>query len=77
MNNNDNLLEHLTNEISELPKILEWFSNNEDKIPIRLSLAHLGLTAKYATEMKKLYIAALLEVPGEEITGRKNKRGDK
>lgn len=67
MSSNDNPLEHLMSDVSELPKILEWFSNNMDKIPIHLTLEHLRLTTKYAAEMKKLYIAALLAIPGEEI----------
>ena len=67
MSSNDNPFEHLMSDISELPKILDWFSSNIDKLPIHLSLEYLGLTAKYAAEMKKLYIEALLIIPGEEI----------
>lgn len=67
MSSNDNPLEHLMSNVSELPKILDWFSSNMDKLPIHLSLEHLRLTTKYAAEMKKLYITALLTIPGEEI----------
>lgn len=76
MSSNYNPLEHLMSDVSELPKILDWFSSNMDKLPIHLELEHLRLKTKYAAEMKKLYIAALLTIPGEEITGRKNKGGD-
>lgn len=67
MSNNYNPLEHLVSDVSELPKILDWFSSNMDKLPIHLSIENLRLTTKYAAEMKKLYIAALLTIPGEKI----------
>ena len=34
MSSNDNSLELFMNDLAELPKILEWFSDNADKIPI-------------------------------------------
>ena len=46
MNSNDNYLELFMNDLAELPKILEWFSDNADKIPIGLTLEHLKLTSK-------------------------------
>lgn len=67
MSSNDNPFERLMSDVSELPKILDWFSSNMDKLPIHLTLENLRLTTKYAAEMKKLYIAALLTIPGEEI----------
>ena len=73
MSSNDNPLANLMSNVSELPKILDWFSSNMDKLPIHLALENLRLTTKYASEMKKLYIAALLTIPGEEIY---RERGD-
>lgn len=67
MSSNYNPFEHLMSDVSELPKILDWFSSNMDKLPINLALENLRLTTKYAAEIKKLYIAALLTIPGEEI----------
>lgn len=67
MSSNNNPFEHLMSDVSELPKILDWFSSNMDKLPIHLALENLRLTTKYTSEMKKLYIAALLTIPGEEI----------
>ena len=55
MSSNDNSLELFMNDLAELPKILEWFSNNADKIPIGLILKQLNLTSKYSSDMKKLY----------------------
>lgn len=44
MSSNDNSLELFMNDLAELPKILEWFSDNADKIPIGLTLEHLKLS---------------------------------
>ena len=60
MSSNDNSLELFMNDLAELPKILEWFSDNADKIPIGLILKQLKLTSKYSAEMKKLYVTALM-----------------
>ena len=60
MSSNDNSLELFMNDLAELPKILEWFSDNADKIPIGLILKNLKLTSKYSAEMKKLYVTALM-----------------
>ena len=60
MGSNDNSLELFMNDLAELPKILEWFSDNADKIPIGLTLEHLKLTSKYSSDMKKLYVTALM-----------------
>ena len=64
MSSNDNSLELFMNDLAELPKILEWFSDNADKIPIGLILKQLKLTSKYSAEMKKLYVTALM-IPEE------------
>ena len=66
MSSNDNSLELFMNDLAELPKILEWFSDNADKIPIGLTLEHLKLTSKYSADMKKLYVTALMMI-SEEI----------
>ena len=60
MGSNDNSLELFMNDLAELPKILEWFSDNADKIPIGLILKQLKLVSKYSAEMKKLYVIALM-----------------
>ena len=60
MNSNDNSLELFMNDLAELPKILEWFSDNADKIPIGLILKQLKLISKYSADMKKLYVTALM-----------------
>ena len=60
MSSNDNSLELFMNDLAELPKILEWFSDNADKIPIGLILKQLKLTSKYSADMKKLYVTALM-----------------
>lgn len=60
MSSNDNSLELFMNDLAELPKILEWFSDNADKIPIGLILKQLKLISKYSADMKKLYVTALM-----------------
>ena len=65
MSSNDNSLELFMNDLAELPKILEWFSDNADKIPIGLILKQLKLISKYSAEMKKLYVAALMMISEE------------
>ena len=65
MSSNDNSLELFMNDLAELPKILEWFSDNADKIPIGLILKNLKLTSKYSAEMKKLYVTALMMISEE------------
>ena len=65
MSSNDNSLELFMNDLAELPKILEWFSDNADKIPIGLILKQLKLTSKYSDEMKKLYVTALMMISEE------------
>ena len=65
MSSNDNSLELFMNDLAELPKILEWFSDNADKIPIGLTLENLKLTSKYSGEMKKLYVTALMMISEE------------
>ena len=60
MSSNDNSLELFMNDLAELPKILEWFSDNADKIPIGLMLKQLKLISKYSSDMKKLYVTALM-----------------
>lgn len=66
MSSNDNSLELFMNDLAELPKILEWFSDNADKIPIGLILKQLKLISKYSADMKKLYVTALM-MTSEEI----------
>ena len=65
MSSNDNSLELFMNDLAELPKILEWFSDNADKIPISLILKQLKLISKYSAEMKKLYVTALMMISEE------------
>lgn len=65
MSSNDNSLELFMNDLAELPKILEWFSDNADKIPIGLILKQLKLTSKYSADMKKLYVTALMIISEE------------
>ena len=65
MSSNDNSLELFMNDLAELPKILEWFSDNADKIPIGLMLKQLKLTSKYSADMKKLYVTALMMISEE------------
>ena len=65
MSSNDNSLELFMNDLAELPKILEWFSDNADKIPIGLILKQLKLTSKYSSDMKKLYVTALMMISEE------------
>ena len=65
MSSNDNSLELFMNDLAELPKILEWFSDNADKIPIGLILKQLNLTSKYSADMKKLYVTALMMLSEE------------
>ena len=65
MSSNDNSLELFMNDLAELPKILEWFSDNADKIPIGLTLERLKLTSKYLSDMKKLYVTALMMISEE------------
>ena len=65
MSSNDNSLELFMNDLAELPKILEWFSDNADKIPIGLMLKQLKLISKYSAEMKKLYVTALMMISEE------------
>lgn len=65
MSSNDNSLELFMNDLAELPKILEWFSDNADKIPIGLTLEPLKLTSKYSADMKKLYVTALMMISEE------------
>ena len=65
MSSNDNSLELFMNDLAELPKILEWFSDNADKIPIGLILKQLNLTSKYSSDMKKLYVTALMMISEE------------
>ena len=65
MSSNDNSLELFMNDLAELPKILEWFSDNADKIPIGLTLKYLKLTSKYSADMKKLYVTALMMISEE------------
>ena len=65
MSSNDNSLELFMNDLAELPKILEWFSDNADKIPIGLTLENLKLTSKYSADMKKLYVTALMMISEE------------
>ena len=65
MSSNDNSLELFMNDLAELPKILEWFSDNADKIPIGLMLKQLKLISKYSSEMKKLYVTALMMISEE------------
>lgn len=65
MSSNDNSLELFMNDLAELPKILEWFSDNADKIPIGLILKQLKLTSKYSADMKKLYVTALMMISEE------------
>ena len=62
MSSNDNSLELFMNDLAELPKILEWFSDNADKIPIGLMLKQLKLISKYSSDMKKLYVTALMMI---------------
>ena len=62
MSSNDNSLELFIKDFAELPKILEWFSDNADKIPIGLILKQLKLVSKYSADMKKLYVEALLMI---------------
>ena len=66
MSSNDNSLELFMNDLAELPKILEWFSDNADKIPIGLTLKYLKLTSKYSADMKKLYVEALTITEGSD-----------
>lgn len=66
MSSNDNSLELFMNDLAELPKILEWFSDNADKIPIGLILKQLKLTSKYSDDMKKLYVEALMITEGSD-----------
>ena len=65
MSSNDNSLELFMNDLAELPKILKWFSDNADKIPIGLILKQLKLTSKYSSDMKKLYVTALMMISEE------------
>ena len=65
MSSNDNSLELFMNDLAELPKILEWFSDNADKIPIGLILKQLNLISKYSADMKKLYVTALMMISEE------------
>ena len=65
MSSNDNSLELFMNDLAELPKILEWFSDNADKIPIGLILKQLKLISKYSADMKKLYVTALMMISEE------------
>ena len=65
MSSNDNSLELFMNDLAELPKILEWFSDNADKIPIGLILNQLKLISKYSADMKKLYVTALMMISEE------------
>ena len=65
MSTNDNSLELFMNDLAELPKILEWFSDNADKIPIGLMLKQLNLISKYSADMKKLYVTALMMISEE------------
>ena len=65
MSSNDNSLELFMNDLAELPKILEWFSDNADKIPISLMLKQLKLISKYSADMKKLYVTALMMISEE------------
>ena len=65
MNSDDNSLELFMNDLAELPKILQWFSDNADKIPIGLILKQLNLTNKYSSDMKKLYVTALMMISEE------------
>ena len=65
MSSNDNSLELFMNDLAELPKILEWFSDNADKIPIGLMLKQLNLISKYSADMKKLYVTALMMISEE------------
>ena len=65
MSSNDNSLELFMNDLAELPKILEWFSDNADKIPIGLMLKQLKLISKYSADMKKLYVTALMMISEE------------
>ena len=65
MSSNDNSLELFMNDLAELPKILEWFSDNADKIPIGLMLKQLKLISKYSSDMKKLYVTALMMISEE------------
>ena len=65
MSSNDNSLELFMNDLAELPKILEWFSDNADKIPIGLILKQLKLISKYSSDMKKLYVTALMMISEE------------
>ena len=65
MSSNDNSLELFMNDLAELPKILEWFSDNADKIPIGLILKQLTLASKYSSDMKKLYVTALMMLSEE------------
>ena len=65
MSSNDNSLELFMNDLAELPKILEWFSDNADKIPIGLILKQLNLASKYSSDMKKLYVTALMMISEE------------
>ena len=65
MISNDISLEHFMNDLAELPKILEWFSDNADKIPIGLILKQLKLASKYSADMKKLYVTALMMISEE------------
>lgn len=65
MSGNDNSLELFMNDLAELPKISEWFSDNADKIPIGLILKQLKLTSKYSSDMKKLYVTALMMISEE------------
>ena len=62
MSSNDNSLELFMNDLAELPKILEWFSDNADKIPIGLMFKQLKLISKYSADMKKLYVTALMMI---------------
>lgn len=65
MSSNYNSLELFMNDLAELPKILEWFSDNADKIPISLTLKQLKLLSKYSADMKKLYVTALMMISEE------------
>ena len=65
MSSNDNSLELFMNDLAELPKILERFSDNADKIPIGLILKQLKLVSKYSSDMKKLYVTALMMISEE------------
>ena len=65
MSSNNNSLELFMNDLAELPKILEWFSDNADKIPIGLILKQLKLISKYSADMKKLYVTALMMISEE------------